>query len=624
MTVSRAKQLGLAMVLVVMVSATAVHVSAAPPSVATCEELQSVSSNITYVLESDIDCGATINWNGGAGFQPLGTGATNFQASIDGNGYTVKNLHINRPTTDNVGLYAQASGVSISNLRFENLQVTGQHAVGGVGGSLNNATINNVHVSGTIRGKDKVGGLVGSLTGTATVGTVIVDGAVSSSGHTGGIVGNITASGLSTISNVINTATVSADDTNQTAGGIVGNATDATVQYALNNGPVTGTTNTGGIIGLAAAGSRVEHVVSVGAVTASSGNRGGIAGTVDSAVPVTNVYWSTADTNQTVAAGQNLGSVSANAVANKAVFYNTTGQAPLNAWNFSTTWLTWPDSLPLLRGFSYLDITTKTLPNGQAGGLYPTAAVVPAGSHGPVSFRVASGALPAGLQLDEATGKIQGTATTAGSYNFSITVQDRLTSETQAYNLTIASPPGTPAPASGNNSGGQPAPSAPEQYSSPTGSNKAVNTIQRASGAKPSQTYNADTLQRSIPPVAISSKDKTVTQPAVLGQQTTQPAPVIINAQHIYEASLPSFGDRIAKAVATWWLPVVGLSAFLGYTLLRRRPAPAMQFEQQAIQQDEQLQQLVEQAQAATIDDFANDTSEASDNSLKDDDRYLQ
>ena len=71
-------------------------------------DLQHIGFNDTtadkrYLLKNDIDAGVTQTnlWNDGQGFKPL----RNFRTKFDGAGHTIKNLYINRPTKDRVGLF---------------------------------------------------------------------------------------------------------------------------------------------------------------------------------------------------------------------------------------------------------------------------------------------------------------------------------------------------------------------------------------------------------------------------------------------------------------------------------------------------------------------------------------
>src|SRR3989338_10877154 len=66
----------------------------------TIEELQLIGNNSAYplngdyILTQDIDASATVNWNNGAGFKPIGQ----FSGVFNGQGYIITNLIINRPS----------------------------------------------------------------------------------------------------------------------------------------------------------------------------------------------------------------------------------------------------------------------------------------------------------------------------------------------------------------------------------------------------------------------------------------------------------------------------------------------------------------------------------------------
>ncbi|WP_296599920.1 putative Ig domain-containing protein [Phenylobacterium sp.] len=90
-----------------------------------------------------------------------------------------------------------------------------------------------------------------------------------------------------------------------------------------------------------------------------------------------------------------------------------------------------------------LAITTGSLPGGTVGAAY-SQALGASGGTSPYSFGVTSGALPPGLALG---GGVAGTPTTAGTYNFTITVTDAASATAlQAYSVTIAASPPPPPP----------------------------------------------------------------------------------------------------------------------------------------------------------------------------------
>ena len=132
----------------------------------TLEQLQAIGSSTAtladnYVIVNDIDASNTASTS----FNPLGSSTRAFTGSINGLGNTVKNLNINKPSLDNVGLVGYAIGGQLKNIRLTDVNIIGRNHVGGlVGSSYGNGGIlnlsNNV-VSGTVKGKYRVGGLLG-------------------------------------------------------------------------------------------------------------------------------------------------------------------------------------------------------------------------------------------------------------------------------------------------------------------------------------------------------------------------------------------------------------------------------------------------------------------------------
>ena len=81
---------------------------------------------------NDLDLSG-INWD------PIGTGGAGdnkyFKGVFDGNGHTIKNLTINRPDEDTVGLFGSiSSGAEIKNLGLTDVDVIGNDYVGGLVG----------------------------------------------------------------------------------------------------------------------------------------------------------------------------------------------------------------------------------------------------------------------------------------------------------------------------------------------------------------------------------------------------------------------------------------------------------------------------------------------------------
>lgn len=83
-------------------------------------------------------------------------------------------------------------------------------------------------------------------------------------------------------------------------------------------------------------------------------------------------------------------------------------------------------------------ITTESLPDGTVG--TPYTAELKADGDTPITWSLASGALPAGLSLSE-DGKISGAPTTADTSTFTVTATNDTGSDSKQYTLTIAPKP---------------------------------------------------------------------------------------------------------------------------------------------------------------------------------------
>ncbi len=206
----------------------------------------------------DADAG-DVYWNGGDGWFPIGGGGgwfspgdndLIFNATFDGNGYTISNLYIYRPTQDHVGLIgALGEHNRVANIGLAAVNVSGAGFVGGlIGFSHNSNVIANSYVTGTVSGDFYVGGLIGMnfITNNRVVDChshAIVSGRERS---VGGLIGRSGGriSGSYATGDVFGAG---ADD----VGGLVGyNSSDIVASYATGN--VFGTYRVGGLAGASA------------------------------------------------------------------------------------------------------------------------------------------------------------------------------------------------------------------------------------------------------------------------------------------------------------------------------------------------------------------------------------
>ena len=108
-----------------------------------------------YILCNDIDLK---NKN----FAGIGSLKKYYSGSFDGNGYTIKNLLIDKDIFNSVGFFRTCNNASIKNLTIKNAVISGKSDVGClVGACENNTLIENVKISGNIKAQNVAGGVVG-------------------------------------------------------------------------------------------------------------------------------------------------------------------------------------------------------------------------------------------------------------------------------------------------------------------------------------------------------------------------------------------------------------------------------------------------------------------------------
>ncbi len=138
--------------------------SADPYIITSADQMNAVRQDLTahYLLGDDIDLAASIVWNGGLGWNPIGTSTADFTGVFDGNGFAIENLTIYSRSTDYIGLFRSiASGGIVKNLTMKSCNISGYNFTGGLAG-MNSGSITNCCVIGNINhGQSNVGGLVG-------------------------------------------------------------------------------------------------------------------------------------------------------------------------------------------------------------------------------------------------------------------------------------------------------------------------------------------------------------------------------------------------------------------------------------------------------------------------------
>jgi The GLUG motif len=181
--------------------------------------------------------------------------------------------------------------------------VTGVSNVGGLAG-YNRGSISSSYVSGgSVKGSSSnVGGLVGYNIGSID-GSYVFNTTVSGSFIVGGLVG-YNASGGSINNSYVSGSTVS-DTSSSGVGGLVGRNSGSISNSYVSNGIVSGISSVGGLVGNNN-GSISNTYVSGGTVSGSS-KVGGLVGLNDTSGTISDSFWDTQTTGQTIAVGGGLG-----------------------------------------------------------------------------------------------------------------------------------------------------------------------------------------------------------------------------------------------------------------------------------------------------------------------------
>ena len=159
------------------------------------DDLQAMNNTLSseHILMNDIDASDTTTWNGGEGFKPIGEDFPDeFYGILDGRGFIIKGLYINRPTRDYTGLFAYNVGV-LENIVLEDVEIIGKDDVGGIAG-MNDYIIKNCLVKGLVTGENYVGGITGY--NTYNLGWNTFTGTVTGNDFVGGVAGTNRHMGL--------------------------------------------------------------------------------------------------------------------------------------------------------------------------------------------------------------------------------------------------------------------------------------------------------------------------------------------------------------------------------------------------------------------------------------------
>ena len=141
-------------------------------NISTLEQLRWVSENDSswswnFELDNDIDAEATKWWNWRKGWEPIGNSRIPFSGNFNGNGFAVRNLHINRKKEAYIGFWGimkseEGFGI-IQNFDLINCKIKGNNKVGTLAGFAEKYQIFECSVKTKIKAEKDIGGLIGTL-----------------------------------------------------------------------------------------------------------------------------------------------------------------------------------------------------------------------------------------------------------------------------------------------------------------------------------------------------------------------------------------------------------------------------------------------------------------------------
>ncbi|URZ17432.1 fibronectin type III domain-containing protein [Clostridium felsineum] len=218
-----------------------------PYIISTVEQLENIKYQLSasYRLSNDIDLSG-VNWIalGNSSDQP-------FTGTLDGAGYSIKNLSMNRLGINYTGLFNYLSRATIKNLKLDNVNIIGGNYTGTLAAYSTSSTIDNCSVSGAVTGYTFTGGLIGqgvaatNISNCSVSATVNGDSKGSASGNRlGGIVGDLGGN--------ITGCSVTGDITSKAGnyvGGLVGVLTGNITKSSVSNNITAQDSYVGGLVG---------------------------------------------------------------------------------------------------------------------------------------------------------------------------------------------------------------------------------------------------------------------------------------------------------------------------------------------------------------------------------------
>ena len=246
-----------------------------------------------YELRNDLDFTGSKWAQGGsvaAGWKPIGNQSDGFEATLEGNGYTISNFYINRPSEIDAGLFNRiGTGAFGGEGKIANLGLEGSVTAGSPGALVadNFGQIIGCYANVRVVGKQaagSAGGLVKVNNSVARIIACYATGNVTASARAGGLC----SSNMGIIAGCYATGNIqTSNGAGNSAGGLVGSSSNQIYAcYAtgnVNSSRDGGKDSTGGLVGTASGNSIIRACYARGNVGGAEWN-GGLVGSLDGRV----------------------------------------------------------------------------------------------------------------------------------------------------------------------------------------------------------------------------------------------------------------------------------------------------------------------------------------------------
>ncbi|NQY79999.1 MAG: S8 family serine peptidase [Candidatus Caenarcaniphilales bacterium] len=311
-------------------------------NISDCRDLQAMKNNLkgNYVLKRNIDCAESALWNDGQGFEPIGVEQP-FTGRLDGKGHYIKDLFMNRPNINRVGLFSLTSGARITDLRFINVDIIGSNDVGVVAGELGNSTVSKVNVvSGDLTaGAFRAGAIAGNAR-SSRIFNSFTDLDITADREAGGIIGKCLSC------SVIESASYGNILTDTYSGGLIGFATSPVIKNSYSVAELEAERFIGGLIAYNENTANISNCYASNSITATTGalrDAGGLIGTgnTEDLVSIKSSFWNSNTSGRSTSFGGGEAKTTEE-LRNRSTF---------KGWDFKNIWSSLVGKLPVLRLF---------------------------------------------------------------------------------------------------------------------------------------------------------------------------------------------------------------------------------------------------------------------------------